>query len=173
MDIPSARTDYANSWGPTPWLMAAEIFPFRARAKGVALSTVSNWMSNFVIAFITPPLFRVLSGGYYFVLAGFCIISGIFVFFVYPETSHVALEQLSQVFGDTALEPEKAEMRTPLQLAIERFRSTPASEDSGADKLLLEGNDTLSGSWTPSRTTLVDSPVDAPGNVNPDQPARM
>jgi len=64
-------------------------------------------------------------------------------------------------------------MRTPLQLAIERFRSTPASEDSGADKLLLEGNDTLSGSWTPSRTTLVDSPVDAPGNVNPDQPARM
>jgi len=172
MGISSARTDYANSWGPTPWLMAAEIFPFRARAKGVALSTVSNWMSNFVIAFITPPLFRVLSGGYYFVLVGFCIISGIFVFFVYPETSHVALEQLSQVFGDTALEPEKAEMRTPLQLAIERFRPTTASEDSDPDKLLLEGKDTSGRSWTSSRTTLVDSPVDTAGNVNPDQAAK-
>lgn len=29
--------------GPMPWLLPAEIFPLRARSKGVALSTCSNW----------------------------------------------------------------------------------------------------------------------------------
>jgi hypothetical protein len=87
-------------WGPCPWLLGAEIFPIRARAKGMALSTSSNWLSNFIIAFITPPLFDALKGGYYFLLMGFCVISGIFVYFVYPETAHTTLERLGEVFGD-------------------------------------------------------------------------
>ena len=58
-------------WGPGPWLLGAEIFPLRARAKGMALSTTSNWICNFIIAFITPPLFAAIDGGYYFILLGF------------------------------------------------------------------------------------------------------
>ncbi|KAF8881163.1 general substrate transporter [Gymnopilus junonius] len=92
---------FGATWGPIPWLLGAEIFPLRARAKGMALSTSVNWMSNFIIAFITPPLFSALDGGYYFLLLGFTIISGIFVWFVYPETAAKTLEQLGEVFGDS------------------------------------------------------------------------
>ncbi|KAF8166012.1 general substrate transporter [Crassisporium funariophilum] len=91
---------FGATWGPVPWLLGAEIFPLRARAKGMALSTSVNWISNFIIAFITPPLFSALKGGYYFLLLGFCVISGIFVFLVYPETSGKTLEELGNVFGD-------------------------------------------------------------------------
>ncbi|KAI0047303.1 general substrate transporter [Auriscalpium vulgare] len=99
---------FGATWGPTPWLLGAEIFPLRARAKGMALSTVSNWTCNFIIAFITPPLFSSIGAGYYFVLLAFCAVSGVFVYFVYPETAHLTLEQLGQVFGEqTAEDPEK------------------------------------------------------------------
>lgn len=63
---------FGATWGPGPWLLGAEVFPIRARAKGMALSTASNWASNFLIAFISPPLFKAIGGGYYFILAGFC-----------------------------------------------------------------------------------------------------
>ncbi|KAF9552727.1 general substrate transporter [Agrocybe pediades] len=91
---------FGATWGPIPWLLGAEVFPLRARAKGMALSTSVNWISNFVVAFITPPLFSALEGGYYFILLGFAFISGVFVYFFYPETSGKTLEQLGDVFGD-------------------------------------------------------------------------
>jgi hypothetical protein len=160
-----------NRWGPTPWLLGAEIFPLRARAKGMALSTASAWLSNFVVAFVTPPLFDIISGGYYFVLLGFCVISGIFVFFVYPETAHVTLEQLSQVFGDTALDSEKPQALTPVQLALERTRSTIVSDDSGAKKLLLEPKTISGGSWAASSTTLGGSSTDIHAHVDPNHAA--
>ncbi|KAJ3515122.1 hypothetical protein NLJ89_g1957 [Agrocybe chaxingu] len=75
---------FGATWGPIPWLLGAEIFPLRARAKGMALSTATNWLSNFIVAFITPPLFAVLGAGYYFLLLG----------------RGRTLEELGEVFGD-------------------------------------------------------------------------
>jgi Sugar (and other) transporter len=167
-DIISHRTDHENSWGPTPWLLGAEIFPLRARAKGMALSTVSNWTSNFVIAFITPPLFKAISGGYYFVLLGFCIISGIVVFFLYPETAHVTLEQLSQVFGDAAPNLERAETLTPLHLGVERVGSTMVLGNTDAEKMLLIHKDMSDGTRTSSNTTVGEPTLDTSGHVNTD-----
>ncbi|KAL6309260.1 general substrate transporter [Sparassis latifolia] len=91
---------YGATWGPGPYLLGAEIFPLRARAKGMALSITSNWLCNFIIAFITPPLFSSIGGGYYFLLLGFCVVSGVFVWFVYPETAHRTLEEMGAAFGD-------------------------------------------------------------------------
>ncbi|KAM3448142.1 hypothetical protein MY3296_008063 [Beauveria thailandica] len=43
---------FGASWGPVPWAMPAEIFPSSLRAKGVAISTCSNWINNFIIVSI-------------------------------------------------------------------------------------------------------------------------
>lgn len=40
---------FGASWGPVPWAMPSEVFPSSLRAKGVALSTCSNWLNNFII----------------------------------------------------------------------------------------------------------------------------
>ena len=53
-------------WGPIPWLLGAEIFPLCTRAKFMALSTSVNWISKFIITFITPPRFGSIQGGYNF-----------------------------------------------------------------------------------------------------------
>ncbi|KAL2681380.1 hypothetical protein Neosp_008991 [[Neocosmospora] mangrovei] len=47
---------FGASWGPVPWAMPSEVFPSSLRAKGVAISTCSNWINNFIIGLITPPL---------------------------------------------------------------------------------------------------------------------
>ena len=142
----------------------------------MALSTASAWMSNFVVAFVTPPLFDVISGGYYFVLLGSCVLSGVVVFFVYPETAHVTLEQLSQVFGDTPLDSEKPEAPTPLQLALERSRSTMVSDNSNnanKHKVLLEPKNMSDGNWAASSTTLGgSSTLDIPAHVGPNHAAK-
>jgi len=133
----------------------------------MALSTISNWACNFIIAFITPPLFDAISGGYYFVLLGFCIISGIVMFFVYPETAHATLEQLSQVFGDTSvLDPEMVETVVP-QLPSEQTRPTTTSKDTDTDKLLLASQDTSAVSRASSSTALEGVPLGIPMHEKP------
>lgn len=39
---------FASTWGPACWVLVGEIFPLPIRAKGVALSTASNWFWNCV-----------------------------------------------------------------------------------------------------------------------------
>jgi SP family sugar:H+ symporter-like MFS transporter len=45
---------FATTWGPAAWIVIGEIYPLPIRAKGVALATASNWLWNFVLAYITP-----------------------------------------------------------------------------------------------------------------------
>lgn len=44
---------FASTWGPAAWVVIGEIFPLPIRAKGVALSTASNWFWNCVR--LAPP----------------------------------------------------------------------------------------------------------------------
>jgi len=43
---------FATTWGPGAWVVIGEIFPLPIRAKGVALSTASNW---FCTCFVSLP----------------------------------------------------------------------------------------------------------------------
>ncbi|PVF94470.1 hypothetical protein CPB86DRAFT_713234 [Serendipita vermifera] len=94
---------FAFSWGPVPWLLPAEVFPLHARARGVALATASNWLWNFIVALVSPPIFESLRGGTYFIIAGFVLTSVLLVIFIYRETAHKTLEELAEVFGEPAM----------------------------------------------------------------------
>jgi MFS family permease len=39
---------FATTWGPGAWVVIGEIFPLPMRAKGVALSTASNWLCKLI-----------------------------------------------------------------------------------------------------------------------------
>ncbi|KAI8459664.1 hypothetical protein BY996DRAFT_4575731 [Phakopsora pachyrhizi] len=88
---------FGVSWGPIPWAIPSEIFPSSIRAKGVALSALSNWTNNFIIGLITPPVYP---GGTFIFFTVASSLSFIFVWFVVPETAHVSLEEMDRVFGD-------------------------------------------------------------------------
>lgn len=85
-----------------PWLLPAEIFPLRARSKGMALATCSNWVFNFVIGMSAPDAFAGIGGYYYVVIAGFCLISVALAKFYYVETANHTLEEIALAFGDKA-----------------------------------------------------------------------
>ncbi|KFZ06648.1 hypothetical protein V501_07211 [Pseudogymnoascus sp. VKM F-4519 (FW-2642)] len=91
---------FGASWGPVPWAMPAEIFPSSLRAKGVAISTCSNWLNNFIIGLVTPPLVQNTGYGAYVFFAVFCLLSFFWTFFFVPETSRKTLEQMDEVFHD-------------------------------------------------------------------------
>ncbi|OQE20523.1 hypothetical protein PENSTE_c013G03073 [Penicillium steckii] len=99
---------FGASWGPVPWALPSEIFPSSLRAKGVALSTCSNWLNNFIIGLITPPLVQDTGYGAYVFFAVFCILAGIWTYFFVPETMGRTLEQMDHVFKDNSNEAERA-----------------------------------------------------------------
>jgi MFS family permease len=90
---------FAFSWGPGSWTLIAEIFPLSIRAKGTSISASSNWMNNFAVAFMTPPMLDGLRWGTFIFFSACCLIGGLFVLFFLPETKGKTLEEMDFVFG--------------------------------------------------------------------------
>lgn len=97
---------FGISWGPVPWAMPAEIFNSTLRAKGVAMSTVSNWFNNFIIGLITPPLVQHSPYGAFTFFAVFSLLSGVFTWFCVPETANRSLEDMDEIWGDNAAQKD-------------------------------------------------------------------
>lgn len=98
---------FGASWGPVPWAMPAEIAPSSLRAKVIAIATSSNWLCNFIIGLITPPLVQNTGYGAYTFFAIFCLLSFGWTFYFVPETAGRTLEQMDHVFQDSTSEQEE------------------------------------------------------------------
>lgn len=93
---------FGASWGPVPWAYPAEIFPSSLRGKGVAISTATNWLMNFIIGLITPPLVQNTNYGAYIFFAIWCLLSLVWTIWGVKETKGRTLEQMDHVFGDNS-----------------------------------------------------------------------
>jgi hypothetical protein len=85
---------FGYSWGPIPWLYPPEIMPLSIRAKGASLSTATNWAFNWLVGEMTPILQEWIKWRLYLVHAFFCACSFVLVYFIYPETKGVMLEEM-------------------------------------------------------------------------------
>jgi len=97
---------FGYSWGPVPWLYPPEIMPLSVRAKGVSLSTATNWFFNFIVGELTPYLQEVMKWRLYPMHGFFCACSFVVVYFLYPETMGVPLEEMDAVFGEDEQEEQ-------------------------------------------------------------------
>ncbi|KAJ7071136.1 general substrate transporter [Mycena amicta] len=91
---------FGYSWGPLPWLYPPEIMPLTIRAKGVSLSTATNWAFNFWVGATTPVFQELIEWRLYPMHGFFCVCSFVLVYFLYPETKGVPLEEMDAVFGE-------------------------------------------------------------------------
>lgn len=84
----------------TPLLLAypAEIWTFSLRAKGVAISMISNYMALVFNQLINPIAFESISWKYYFVFLVVLIIVLVTVWTTYPETRGRSLEEIAVIF---------------------------------------------------------------------------
>lgn len=118
---------YGVSYSPLAWALPSEVFSTATRAKGVALSTATVWLCNFIIGVAVPPMLESAGFGTYVFFAAFCLMAVIWAYLLVPETKGKSLEQIDEVFGDTSGAFEKEIMRQAAGNA--RRRSSTAMSD--------------------------------------------
>lgn len=94
---------FASSWGPVAWVVTGELFPLRVRSKCLSITTATNWLFNFAIAYSTPYLVNEneanLQAKVFFIWGCFCLIAIVFVYSLIYETKGLTLEQVDELYG--------------------------------------------------------------------------
>lgn len=111
------------------------MFTNATRAKGVALSTASLWLFNFIIGVSVPPMIEQAGYGTYVFFAIMCCLAGIWAYFLVPETKGKSLEELSEVFGDASATEEKEAMR---EAAMTARRSSAARMSTSEETNMVQ-----------------------------------
>ncbi|KAH0383036.1 hexose carrier protein, partial [Aureobasidium melanogenum] len=116
---------YGVSYSPLGWCLPSEVFPNALRSKGVAVSTATVWLCNFIVGVATPPMIQNIGFGTYVFFAAFCFLAGVWAYFLVPETRGRTLEQMDEAFGDNSGQEEKELMKqSALQARSQRPRDT-------------------------------------------------
>ena len=88
---------FAMSAGPLIWILCAEVQPIKGRDFGIAISTLTNWVANFVVGFTFLSLLNNFGHAQTFWLyAGFNVLFLLITFFLVPETKNVTLEHIER-----------------------------------------------------------------------------
>ncbi|KAK0351925.1 hypothetical protein LTR91_007040 [Friedmanniomyces endolithicus] len=97
---------FASTWGPGAWIVIGEVFPLPIRARGVALSTASNWLWNCIITVITPYMVSKTEGNLesnvFFIWGSLCTAAFVYAYFLIPETKGLSLEQVDKMMEETS-----------------------------------------------------------------------
>ena len=83
------------SWGPVMWIMLGEMFPNQMRGSGLAISGLSQWLSNFGITMTFPIMLAGIGlGGAYGFYTVCAVISIFFIMKFVHETKGKELEEM-------------------------------------------------------------------------------
>ncbi|KAL2800933.1 general substrate transporter [Aspergillus keveii] len=99
-----------------PWVYVPEILPLHARAKGTAVGISSNWIWNFFVVMITPVIINRLQWKAYLIFMCTNLAFIPLVYFCYPETANLTLEEIDYLFTNK----EEGAVKLSKQLHKER-----------------------------------------------------
>lgn len=126
---------FATTWGPQVWALISELFPSRYRAKGMALSTASNWLWNFLIAFFTPFITSAIDFRYGYVFAGCNFLGGLIVYFFLIEGQGRTLEEIDTMYLEKVPAMKSSKWVAPTADEMAKIRSA-----AGTDETMLAAN---------------------------------
>ncbi|EKV07410.1 hypothetical protein PDIG_72710 [Penicillium digitatum PHI26] len=93
----------------------AEILPFQLRAKGLAITLTTDSMACFFNQFINPIALAAIHWRYFTVYLACLVIFGVTIYFLFPETKGLSLEEVARIF-----EKEKTyQVETPADVSQE------------------------------------------------------
>ncbi|SGZ53333.1 CIC11C00000000158 [Sungouiella intermedia] len=84
---------------PLPWIYPPEINPLRTRTVATAVSTCTNWITNFGVVMFTPIFMNTSAWGAYLFFAVMNYLFIPVIFFFYPETAGRTLEEIDILFA--------------------------------------------------------------------------
>lgn len=88
---------YSMGCGVVPWMIAPELLPLAALPLGSALANACNWLVNFVVNTVWPPMNASLENYSFVVFAVINFLGVVFVWFCMPETTGKDLDTLTDV----------------------------------------------------------------------------
>ncbi|EMD37312.1 hypothetical protein CERSUDRAFT_113964 [Gelatoporia subvermispora B] len=141
---------YAMTWAPGVWILIGETFPTRTRAKQAALSTASNWLWNFLLAFFTPFIVQSINFQYGFIFAACNLAGAVIVFFFLYESSDISLESVDMMYCDPDCKPWTSRTWAPpgfenRQDLIEQSRAAEAHKGLATDERIEKVNGSGAG----------------------------
>jgi hypothetical protein len=89
---------YCISWAVGFKVYAAEIQPQRTRAAATSLAHGSNWVTNFLVALVTPILLSKSNSAVYFLFGGCTLITAVVCWLFMPETKGKSLDEIEDAF---------------------------------------------------------------------------
>lgn len=126
---------FAVTMGPVSWTYPAEIYPLKVRGKAVALSTASNWIFNFALAWAVPPGLATIAWKTYFIFGTFNWAAFIHFFFMFPETVGRTLEEVEDVFAaGHVFTPWKIDKSVGRRTLADVKHHTKPVDEKGSDK---------------------------------------
>lgn len=89
---------FAATWGPVMLVMLGEMFPNRIRGVALGVCTAVNWLANFTISMLFPPMTEAVGLGIIYGFFAFCAAASfIYVFKKVEETKGLELEDMDSV----------------------------------------------------------------------------
>ncbi|KAL1964896.1 hypothetical protein VTN77DRAFT_6249 [Rasamsonia byssochlamydoides] len=92
---------FAVGFQSTVWVYPSEILPLRLRQRGSSISTASNWIFNYMVVQITPSSIENIGWRTYIIFAVFNACWVPCIYFFYPETKGLQLEDVDRLFSKT------------------------------------------------------------------------
>ncbi|KAM9903225.1 hypothetical protein OXX79_003490 [Metschnikowia pulcherrima] len=95
---------FASSWGGCTWAICSDIYGISIRQKAVSITASTNWLVNFVFAYITPYLIdtgahtAALGNKIFFIWGGLNALGVVFVYFMVYETKGLKLEEVDLMY---------------------------------------------------------------------------
>ncbi|KAK1923146.1 hypothetical protein DB88DRAFT_336144 [Papiliotrema laurentii] len=120
---------FGATWLPLPWLYPAELNSMSVRTQANAISTMTNWLSNFLVVQVLPTMTASINAYTFLLFAIANMIFLPFIYFFYPETTGRTLEELDVVFAHAHLTK-----RRPTLIAAELPKLTDYQIQTMTDK---------------------------------------
>lgn len=153
---------------PLPWIYPPEINPMRTRTVATAISTCTNWITNFGVVMFTPVFMNTSAWGAYLFFAVMNFLFVPVIFFFYPETAGRTLEEIDIIFAKAHVEK-----RQPWRVAATMPKlSLKQIEEHGNQLGLYDGDFEKEGfdvKEDVSSQTSSDRPTD--GILTPEKPS--
>lgn len=127
-----------------PWVYVPEILPLDARTRGTAIGVSSNWLWNFTVVMISPIIINRLAWKAYLIFMATNIVFVPIVYFLYPETGNLRLEDVDFIFsdGDNPVKVAR-EMNTRMRQGLEPTVSVENGLGKKGDVDAVDGVDTI------------------------------
>ncbi|KAK6205364.1 high-affinity glucose transporter [Scheffersomyces amazonensis] len=96
---------FASSWGGCTWALCSDIYGISIRQKAISITTATNWIVNFIFAYITPYLIdtgrhtAAIGNKIFFIWGGCNFVGTLFVYFTVYETKGLKLEEIDYMYA--------------------------------------------------------------------------